>query len=246
MKKIFKYLLICILPAYLIAALIYYAPAEGNVKCKRIEVHLADSTETHFTSVNEIKKEITEKGIDPVGKLYSEINTEKMEQVLKKNQLIATAECYKTPSGTIKIDISQRVPVIRIIANGETYYIDSNGKIMPTTQNFTAYLPLATGFISRDYAKDKLYSLALFLKNNEFWNSQIEQIYVTPDKEIEIIPRIGDNLILMGKIDNFERKLENLRYLYDQALPKVGWNKYDTISLKYENQVICTRRDKNN
>ena len=80
--------------------------------------------------------------------------------------------------------------------------------------------------------------------NNPFWDAQIEQIYVTENNEIELIPRIGDNLILLGKIDNFEQKLENLQCLYEQALSKVGWNKYDTINLKYNNQVICSKRDK--
>lgn len=133
---------------------------------------------------------------------------------------------------------------MRIISGFESYYIDENGDIMPTTSSFTAYLPLATGYITHSYAKSQLYPMAVYLKNNPFWDAQIEQIYVTENNEIELIPRIGDNLILLGKIDNFEQKLENLQCLYEQALSKVGWNKYDTINLKYNNQVICSKRDK--
>ena len=81
----------------------------------------------------------------------------------------------------------------------ESYYIDENGDIMPTTSSFTAYLPLATGYITHSYAKIATISDGRLSENNPFWDAQIEQIYVTENNEIELIPRIGDNLILFGK-----------------------------------------------
>ena len=164
MKKLFKYILVSLLPAYLIASLVFYASAHDEQKCSRIEITLLDSTDTHFTSVQEIKKQIKDEGIDPTGKPLGSINTEKMEKILKKNQLIARAECYKSPSGIIRIDIEQRVPIMRIISGFESYYIDENGDIMPTTSSFTAYLPLATGYITHSYAKSQLYPMAVYLK----------------------------------------------------------------------------------
>lgn len=243
MKKFFKYILVSLLPAYLIVSLIAYSSAHDEQKCTHLKVSLLDSANTHFTSVQEITKQIQEEDIDPTGKPLGSINTEKMERILKKNQLIARAECYKSPSGIVHVDINQRVPIMRIISGFESYYIDENGDIMPTSSSFSAYLPLATGYITHAYAKSQLYPMAVYLKNTPFWEAQIEQIYVTENNEIELIPRIGDNLILLGKIDNFEQKLENLQCLYEQALSKVGWNKYDTINLKYNNQVICSKRD---
>lgn len=244
MKKFFKYILVSLLPAYLIASLILYSSTHDEQRCIRMEIALLDSANTHFTSAQEIRKQILNEGIDPTGKPLGSINTEKMEKILKKNQLIARAECYKSPSGIIHVDIKQRVPIMRVISGFESYYLDENGDIMPTTSSFSAYLPLATGHISHAYAVSQLYPMAVYLKNAPFWDAQIEQIYVTENNEIELIPRIGDNLILLGKIDNFEQKLENLQCLYEQALSKIGWNKYDTINLKYNNQVICSKRDK--
>ena len=58
MKKFFKYILVSLLPAYLIASLVFYASAHDEQKCSRIEITLLDSTDTHFTSVQEIKKQI--------------------------------------------------------------------------------------------------------------------------------------------------------------------------------------------
>ena len=43
-------------------------------------------------------------------------------------------------------------------------------------------------------------------------------------------------------MEGFEHRLENLRLLYDQGLSTVGWNQFEIINLKYENQVVCTKR----
>ncbi len=60
--------------------------------------------------------------------------------------------------------------------------------------------------------------------------------------EYELIPRVGAHQILLGSMDQWEKKLRNLELLYEQGLSKYGWNTYQTISLKYTNQVICTKR----
>ena len=76
----------------------------------------------------------------------------------------------------------------------------------------------------------------------EINTERIEQIYVHPDKEVELIPRVGNHRILLGTFDHFEEKLANLRLFYEQAIPKMGWEKYSIINLKYRNQIVCTKR----
>ncbi|MCH5329141.1 MAG: cell division protein FtsQ [Coprobacter sp.] len=242
MKKIFKYILISLLPGYALLSLALYASETGQTECNRVRIDLKDTTKAQIISIPEIRQELRDKQIDPTGKTYDRINTEEIETELLKNRMVSSVQCYKTPGGTVHIDVTQRQPVLRIINAQGSFYIDKEAQIMPTPKNFTVYLPLATGHISQEYARTKLLPLALYLRQDEFWNAQIEQIYITPQQDIELIPRIGDNLILLGKIDNFEQKLANLRCLYEQIMPEVGWNKYDTINIKYNNQVICTRR----
>ena len=76
----------------------------------------------------------------------------------------------------------------------------------------------------------------------EEMNNQIEQICVFPNKEVELIPRVGRFRIVLGALDDFEEKLNKLRLFYDQAIPKVGWDKYSVIDLKYKNQIVCTKK----
>jgi cell division protein FtsQ len=86
-----------------------------------------------------------------------------------------------------------------------------------------------------------VYRLAAFITADRFWNSQIEQIYVNNKYEIELIPRVGSHIIELGKTENIEEKMANLKLLYRQGFNKLGWNQYVKISLKYKNQVVCTK-----
>ena len=143
----------------------------------------------------------------------------------------------------IKASIEERKPILRVISNsGENYYIDNEGQKMPLSQRFTAYLPIATGIINENFAKRDLYKFALFLYNNKFWNAQIEQIVVLPNKDIKLIPRVGDHEIILGSLAEYEKRLEKLMTFYENGLNETGWNKYSVINLKFDKQVVCTRR----
>ena len=113
---------------------------------------------------------------------------------------------------------------------------------MPISRRYAAHVPIVSGYVEKELAVTDLYKFALFLQENEFWNDQIEQIYVYPDNDIELIPRVGNHRIMLGTLDEFEEKLANLKLFYEQAIPKVGWEKYSMINLKYKNQIVCTKR----
>ena len=113
---------------------------------------------------------------------------------------------------------------------------------MPVSPRYVAHVPIATGYIEKELAITDLYKFALFLQKDEFWNDQIDQIFVHPDGETELIPRVGSHRIVLGTLDDFETKLQNLKLFYDQAIPIVGWEKYSVISLKYKNQIVCTKK----
>lgn len=101
---------------------------------------------------------------------------------------------------------------------------------------------VATGNIEKEFAKNDLYNFVLFLQKDRFWNDQIVQIYVNADHDVELVPLVGNQRILLGSLDDYPEKLEKLRLFYDQAIPKVGWEKYSMINLKYKNQIVCTKR----
>ena len=85
--------------------------------------------------------------------------------------------------------------------------------------------------------------MARFLRDNRFWNEQTEQIFFNAKKEVILIPRIGNHIVEIGKVENLEKKLDKLRKFYNKGLNTIGWNKYKKINIEFDKQVICTKRD---
>ena len=184
------------------------------------------------------------KGISPVGKDLEGIRSKALEQELSKHPLIKRVECYKTPSGKLCIEVSQRIPILRVMAdNGENYYIDNQGTVMPPDAKCVAHLAVVTGNVEKSFAMRDLFKFGVFLQSNSFWNAQIEQIHVLPGRNIELVPRVGDHLIHLGKLTNFEKKLKRVKAFYEKGLNRVGWNKYSRIDVEFDNQIICTKRE---
>lgn len=220
-----------------------YMPKEhlNEKECREVQIAI-DTLDRHFISAHRIVSILTDAHLYPKGKAMKDIRTRALEVKLEENSLIKKASVYKTPSGVVKIEVCQRLPLLRVMTPDESYYIDSEGKIMPVAGQVAVYVPVATGSIDRQFARRELYGLARFLHDDKFWEMQTEQIHVYPNREIEITPRVGNHQILLGKADGFEEKFRHLRLFYEQALNEAGWNRYSKINLKYKNQIICTKR----
>ena len=210
--------------------------------CQDLQVVVKDSLDKHFVSESDLVSILKKADLNPIKKPMDAINTDKIETELKKNEMIARIEAYKTPSGIIKLEVEQKIPILRVISSRGNFYVDNLGTTMPVSFRYVADVPLVSGYVEKELAVTDLYKFALFLQENEFWNNQIEQIYVHPDNEVELIPRVGNHRIVLGSFADFEEKLDNLRLFYDKVIPKTGWEKYSIINLKYKDQIFCTKR----
>jgi cell division protein FtsQ len=242
MKKILYIIFATLLAAYLAVA-VYFSEHKKlpYPPCKEVEVVITDSLEKNFLKEKDIVACLKKTRLYPLNKNGDSINTYRIKKELLKNEIIETAKVTHTLSGKIKIVVSQKMPILRIFNPGGSYYVDKSGNIMPSALGQAIYVPVASGNIEKTFATTGLYQFALFLQKDDFWNNQIEQIYVRSVDEIEIVPRVGNHRIILGSLDNYENKLKRLRLFYEQAIPKMGWEKYSIINLKYKNQIVCTK-----
>lgn len=179
----------------------------------------------------------------------------RIEEVLKVGPFIKTAQCYKTQAGEVVINITQRMPIIRIKSDaGDDYYLDDNGGILPNSK-YTSDLIIATGKINKSFAQFYLAPLAKVISASPFWLNQIEQINVLQDKGIELVPRIGSQIIFLGYLPlgkykkerdrnvraYVQKKLNRLEKFYKYGMTQVGWNLYSYIDLQYDNQIVCKK-----
>ena len=245
MKNWLKYILlmlgITLCLSYAGYSLIQSKNLEDEKICKGIEINIHDIQNKTLITEEEITDFLNEKKLIPTGQFYRKIKTKKIEDYIEKHPMVRSAECYKMPDGKLRIDIEQRSPVLQILSD-ENYYVDDQRKIMPVSQSFVAYVPLATGRINHNLATGKLYDFAQYISKDNFWNNQIDQIYVNDSMKVFLVPRVGDHTIVFGNFDRYEKKLEKLKKLYLYGLNKIGWNKYKTIDVQYKDQVVCTKR----
>ena len=244
LKKILLTIVLLLIIAYLLVAITAFNRKPAGATCTDIELVIKDTAYAGFVTTKEIAAILTKKKLNPVGKNIDEIRTAELEEALATQPLIDRVECYKTPSHKICVEVTQRIPILHVInSRGENYYLDNKGTVMPSDAKCTALVPLATGSIDKTFAVSGLYPFGMYLQNDPFWEAQIEQIHVLPDRSIELVPRVGDHIIYLGKAEDYERKLSRVKKFYRKALNKVGWNKYGRINVEFSNQIICTRID---
>ena len=243
-KRILLFIVMLVLIAYLSIAITAFNRKPADQTCRDVELVIKDTAYAGFITKDELKGVLQNKGIYPIGKKLERISTKSLERELSKHPLIAEAECYKTPSGKVCVEVAQRIPILRVMSNnGENYYLDNKGTIMPQEAKCVAHRVIVTGNVEKSFAMKDLYKFGVFLQNNKFWDAQIEQVNVLSDRTVELVPRVGDHLIYLGKLENFENKLSRLKIFYEKGLNQVGWNKYSRINLEFSNQIICTKRE---
>ena len=242
MKRVLSTIIFVLLVGYIAWAIVAFCDKPAGQVCKGIWLEMHDSVEVGYMTTHDVVTLLKNCNLDPTDQLLEEVNLHAMEKALERSPLIRNSECYKTMSGYVVVEVECRRPILRVITNsGDSYYLDEEGQLIEHILK-AVYVPVATGYITREYAKKELYALAKFLENNKLWNAQIDQICVTSRGEIELIPRVGDHVILLGRPEDYEYKFEKLYAFYEKGLSKVGWNRYSSIKVDCGNQVIATKR----
>jgi cell division protein FtsQ len=245
MKTLLKLLLLLASIVYLAYSFIHSPKVENDVVCSKIEVTFGDSIKEGFINQTEIEKILQKENLHPINQPIDSVKGQKLVTTLLKNKYIKTANCYKSPKGVVKLEITQRRPILRVMPDeGNEYYIDEEGVQLPTN-DYTAYVVVATGHITKEFSKEKLPALAKYIEEDEFWKSQISQIHVNKSGKIDLYNRVGEDMVVhYGNCDSIAKKFLHLKAFYEKVLPEAGWNTYSTINVNYDNQIIGTRRSK--
>ncbi len=238
MKTLVKIVLLVALAVYLVFAFADFSRHGDNTVCSSVNYTIADSLHAGFITVEEADRLLRASGMYPVGRTLDQVDGLAIERALRRNSYIDSVSCYKSPNGVVNVLIEQRLPLLRVLAdNGDDYYMDQKGNLM-TPQGYVADLIVATGHIDRKYARSELLKLGRFLHADPFWNAQVEQIHVQPNRHLRLVPRVGGHTIEFGTADSISQKFRNLYTFYEKVLPQVGWNKYTEISVEHVTQIV--------
>lgn len=235
----------------------------NNLVCTRVEIIIDDGEPVNgFVSESDVLGMLQSPERNPVGKKLTDINIAVLENMVRSNPYVSEAEVFSTIDGKVIFDIRQRLPLMRIInVFNEQFYIDTEGVFMPLSSDYSADVPVATSVADVMYKHASLnlttspdsfselrhlFEIAKFISQSDFWNSQTEQLHVNEQGDIELIPRIGDQVIVLGNSEQLNEKFDKLFLLYQQGFKAKNWNDYSVINLKFNKQAVCTKKIKHN
>ena len=175
-----------------------------------------------------------------------------LEEKIKSNKFIKDIEIYNNLNNVVNININQFKPYARLINNiGDDYYIDKNGEIFPVSNKYSERVLLIFFKNYNNIDKEKninffrngneIFKLINYINSNDFYKRQISQINILKDGEIIMIPQITKQKIYFGNTDNMEIKFKKLELFYKNILPTKGWNYYESVNLKFKNQIVCNK-----
>jgi cell division protein FtsQ len=258
MRKVLKILLI--IPAiYLIAAPVFLAMSTGSTRCTGISIDIKDSADYHFVTRKQLLNLVYSSTGKILGQQFKDIPFGDIENKLGSLRELKSAEVYMDIGGTLHVSVDQRNPVMRVMpAGGGDYFIDEDGIVVRKRNMYNPRLHIVEGNVNISSAMlngtsildtsikntilRDIYYMVDYINNDRFWSAQIDQIYVDNNNEIDLIPRVGNQLIHLGTAEDFKGKLRNLEAFYDKVLPEVGWNKYSMINLAFKDQIVCKKR----
>jgi cell division protein FtsQ len=251
-------ILILVCAFYLVLMPAYLTHKINGMLCSGISIDIHDSEYYHFVSKREIRNLVAENNWHILGVPLKDLAIPEIEKRISSLRELKDAEVYTSVDGILHVYVDQRNPIMRVIADGGDYFVDNDGVVFRRKGLYTPRLHIIGGNINitskmlngvsvldtsikSSILKD-IYKLVNYLNNDSFWSAQIDQIYVDKDDEIDLIPRLGNNLVHLGTTENFEGKLRNLEAFYRQVLPETGWSKYDFINLEFKDQIVCRKR----
>ena len=257
-KKITRILFVCLwltAGAGLIVLLVAAVNSRKNQVCSGYDIMINTQDQgLQFIDKKDIINMLTNnRTLTVKNKSLASFDLGEIEETLKKHVWIRDADLYFDNNGSLKVKVDQRAPVARIFSvDGESFYLDSMGYRLPLSAKLSAKLPVFTGFPATvktwKTPSDKkmvkqIRELSLYLLNNSFWMAQVSQIDITPLREFEIIPTIGNHIVEFGDGSDYKKKFNRLFVFYKKVLAKTGMEKYERIKVQYENEVIGVKKN---
>ncbi len=149
-SKILKYLMPTVAWLVIVGYLVYSTRSavqvSENQKVTEVEILIRDSAQYgNLVTTPMVSKWIASSGVKLKGQNIKSLELVELEGRFRSNGFVDKATIYPTRSGVLKIEISQRRPTLRLLANGYNAYSTAEGYIFASPASTAVYVPVVTG-----------------------------------------------------------------------------------------------------
>jgi cell division protein FtsQ len=241
MRIILKIIVLISLTAYLIFAVVHLAHPQENEPCRAVNYIISYEGEEPPRSIVDqafVAHLLKEHRVRPVGKALGAVNLRSIRNMLNENPYIDSAYCYYTAAGTLCIGVIPKRPVMQVVTPTKKYFLTDKGSAMPMKQ-YDLKLPQVSGEVSVKEAR-KLRPLLDYIAHSR-WHNKVENYRIDPKHGLVMTMKDEPFDVILGSEEDYERKLTNLDFFMQTALPKAGKERYSCINLSFEDQVVAVK-----
>src|SRR5690606_24962562 len=138
-----------------------------------------------------------------------------IEKAIEANDMVKKAQVYFTVDGGLKAKVSQRKPIGRV-EGISSFYMDEDGLRMPFSKLHSARVPIITGKITENSLREA-HRIITFGNADEFLRKNIIGIHITEEEKYQLRFRVDNFVVVLGSVEDLERKFANFRAFYVKA-----------------------------
>lgn len=244
-KLILKWLILLALLSYIAIASMWAIDYAEQQTLDDIVINIDKNSPTKFVTKEGVVQKLGKTADKIKHTPIAELNIEKLERQLSQDNSFENVECYITSDNKLQIDIVPMIPEIRVFSpDGKSYYINKDGKRIDTGNEFFMDVPVVTGNFDQKFPAKNILPVTRHIAADDYLKNLITMIEVKSATNILLYPCIKGQVINIGDTTELTKKFDNLTLFYRKVMNHKGWETYDTISVKFRNQIVATRRDK--
>lgn len=177
-------------------------------------------------------------GTSSIQKDKVDLNT--LETALEAHDMIEKAQVFSTIEGFLSTQIIQKTPIVRVVSEDTSYYLDAKGDRMSLSDNFSARVPLVSGEMSKEKCKSYLYLFSEIIKD-DFLSKNITGAQIMPSGSVVLTNRSYDYKIVFGQPVNVGEKLKKYKAFFQHAVNDSLIKEYKEVNVMFTQQVVCKK-----
>ncbi len=245
LNKVGKWLILIALLTYTVIITVWAGQRDATRRCNGIEVRIEQHSFMGDTMTQRgVITELAAYDKHLEGKVLKDIDTYAIERYLSRLSNFESVQCYITTKGKLRISVVPVIPELRVFDGNDSYYVNKDGKRIAANARFFADMPVVSGHFTRDFPATSVLPVAQYIAADSLFKRLIMMIRADSPDDIILVPRIAGHVINIGDASDLPVKFRNIRLAYREIMPHQGWDKYDTISVKFAGRIVATRRNK--
>lgn len=208
----------------------------NNASVKDLAVKMVSyKNPVYFIDEQDIKSIV--KKMNPTLRI-GDIEVPRIEREISKLDAVDSVNVYLNLNGVLNIDIIQKVPKFRLSSSAKSCYVDDRGNEFAISKKYSHPCMLVTGKVSKEEYPEVIHWINA-IEADEFFKNYFIGIAKEKD-DYYLLTSDGNFRVEIGDLENTDFKLKGFKVFVKKHLIFQDKDKYNKVSLKYNNQIVAT------